>query len=324
MNKKFIAVIIGCCFVFTIFLTQKETEPVIDFYDVTFLRNSPAVEKVLKAKGFFEVDLTTKDNLTINTIMLDQSKQKNIETTIISCPGFVPGRKEGMTTLYAMLEDQPYNFIFIDSRGHGKSNGELLTLNGIKNYGKDQYLDALATIEFIASYNKEHNINSDIIIHGLCAGAFHTIKAVAHLKTSNPEAYDCIKGIIFDSGWPAIADIAETVVAAESAKRCKAYNISFLEPLATKAIITFYRLFFKEEHAKQSSITNAINQIDQPILFIHAQEDVFVPVHHVYPLIKTAKNPHCWFVKDSSHVANHLKHKEEYAQKIKSFIQSTI
>jgi pimeloyl-ACP methyl ester carboxylesterase len=324
MKKKIILTVISCCLFSSIFLTEKQTEPEVDFYDVTFLRNSPAVQKVLEGKGFFEVDFPTADNLMINATMVDRSQQRDITATIISCPGFVPGNKEGMTTLYAMLEEQPYNFIFIDSRGHGKSDGELLTLNGIKQYGKHQYLDVVATAQFIARYNQEHNINPDIILHGLCAGAFHTIKAVAYLKKHDLQTYNCIKGIIFDSGWPAIVDIAETVVSAEAASRCKDYKVPFLESYAQYLIVQFYRLFFKDEHSTQESITNAINELDQPILFIHAENDLFTPIHHVYPLIATAKKPVTWFVKDSSHVANHLKHKEKYTQQMQQFIQASL
>jgi len=87
-----------------------------------------------------------------------------------------------MSTLYAMLKKHPYNFLFLDTRGHGKSQGELLTYSAIKHYGELDFLDIVATTQFIAHYNKEHNIAPHIIIHGLCSGAFHTIKAIAYLK----------------------------------------------------------------------------------------------------------------------------------------------
>ncbi len=323
--KKNIIISIACCITLPLlFTTQQSPNPEINFYDVTFLRNSPAVEKVLKEKGFFEVDFMTEDQMTINAIMLDQHQKHQVTTTLISCPGFVPGRKEGMTTLYAMLQDQPYNFIFIDSRGHGKSDGQLLTFQGIKEYGKHQFLDVVATIQFIAHYNKEHNIPSDIVIHGLCAGAFHTIKAVAYLKAHDPESYACIKGIIFDSGWPAIVDIAESVVSAEATKRCSDYCIPFLAPLARYAIVQIYRFFFKDEHSLQESILQAINEIDQPILFIHAEQDNFVPIHHIYPLMRQAKSPALWSVQDSGHVSNHLQHKDQYTEQLQKFIQSTL
>ncbi len=325
MNKKIIFIFTGCfCIVSTLFLTQKQADPAIDFYDVHFLRNSPAVEKVLKAQGFFEVDLRTKDNMTINTIMLDQSKNHNVTTTVISCPGFVPGRKEGMTTLYAMLKDRPYNFMFIDSRGHGKSDGQLLTLQGIAEYGQTQFLDIVAAVEYIASYNNQHDINQNIIIHGLCAGAFHTVKAMVYLKNHNFAAYQCVKGIVIDSGWPSIIDIADTLIDAEAMERCKTYGMPFLQPYLAYMMHTAYNTFFKHEHSLQQPLTEIINNIDQPILFIHAQDDLFVPTHIVQPLIAHTKNATTWFVENSSHVASHLQHKEQYTQQIQQFIQSTL
>ncbi len=289
MNKKILTFsLMSSCILFATALISSNTELSIDFYDVNFLRNSPVVEKILKERGFFEVDFKTHDNLMINAIMLDQSASQEITATIISCPGFVPGNKEGMSTLYAMLEDQPYNFIFIDSRGHGKSEGELLTFKGIKHYGEKQYLDMIATIQFIAQYNKKHNISQNIIIHGLCAGAFHTAKAVADLE------------------------------------RCKSYGVPYLQPYLAYIMHGVYNTFFKASHTTQVRLHKAIKEIDQPIFFIHAEQDDYVPIHNVYPLIKVAKYPSSWFVKDSSHVNNHLQHKEKYTDQMQQFIQSVL
>ena len=325
MKKEFFLIVMSCCIFSTVYLTQQQVaEPNADFYDTTFLRNSPAVEKVLKNRGFFEINFKTHDNLTINAIMLDQSSKVDVAATIISCPGFVPGNKEGMTTLYAMFEDQPYNFIFVDSRGHGKSEGELLTFKGIKHYGESDYLDMVAAIKFAARYNKDHNIAQNIIIHGLCAGAFHTVKAVADLKKSDPETYGCIKGIIVDSGWPSIVDITDTLLTAESVERCKTYKVPFLQPYLAYFMCGVYNTFFRHSHKSQIPLNEVIATIDQPILFIHAENDLFVPINNVYPLIEKSKQPTTWFVKESSHVNNHLKHKEEYAYQMQQFIQSVL
>ncbi len=326
MYKKIMIAFLPCFFIFMITIYHHKEKPVvIDFFNTTFLRNSPAVEKVLKSIGFFEVDVVTHDNFTINAIMLDQSLyDKKIQATIISCPGFVPGRKEGMTTLYAMLKEQPYNFIFIDSRGHGKSDGELLTFQGIKNYGIDQFFDIVAIAEFIYDYNTHHNIKQNIILHGLCSGAFHTIKAVNYLQENNPKVYNAIQGIIFDSGWPAIAEIAETVITAEAKSRCKNYHVPFLESYAAYIMRLVYTTCFKHHHQKQTPLTKIIGRIKQPIFFIHAQDDTFVPSETIQPLIQQAQKPCTWFVQDSSHVNNHLKHKDTYQEKIDTFIQASL
>lgn len=324
MQKKIVFFTIIICLGLSMFFTQKnaEQEIIVDFYDIKFLQNSPAVEKVIKNKGFFEADFKTDDNLTINTIMLDQSSTHKVKATIISCPGFVPGNKEGMTTLYAMLAKNPYNFMFIDSRGHGKSEGQLLTFQGIKNYGQSEYLDVIAAIKHINTYNRKHNIAPDIIIHGLCSGAYHTIKAVTGLKKSDPEIYMNIKGIVLDSAWPSIPSIIDTIITAESTARCKSYYISFLQPYLAYTMQKIYNTYFKAAHSKQTTITEIINEIDQPILFIHAENDEFVPAHHVYPLIKNTKKPISWFVQNSSHVNSHLDYKDEYKNLLENFIQS--
>lgn len=327
MNKKIIILfIIVCSVASAIFFAHKSynSQIIVDFYDINFLRNSKAVEKVLKNLGFFEADLKTDDNLMINTIILDQSKIHQVAATIISCPGFVPGNKEGMTTLHAMFADQPYNFMFIDSRGHGKSDGQLLTYQGIKNYGQSEYLDIIAAIKYIAQYNKEHNICPNIIIHGLCSGAYHSIKAVIEIKKSDPEIYHQIKGIILDSAWSCIPDIIGTIIAAESAERCKRYHISFLQPCVAYVLQTLYDNCFQPTHCQQIPIVKIISEVDQPILFIHAQDDLFVPINHVHPLIAQTKQPTSWFVENSSHVNNHIDYKDEYREHMQKFIKSVL
>jgi len=325
VNKKiiFAAASLALCIMYI--KSKKPIKPITtNFYDIDFLRNSAAVEKVLKNEGFFEVDLTTGDNININTIMLDQSTDKTVTATILSCPGFFPGRKEGMSTLYTMLKEHPYNFMFIDCRGHGKSTGEFLTLNGIKHYGESEFLDIVAAIEFISNYNKEHNIPNNIIIHGLCSGAFHSVKAITNIKKTNQETYKSIKGMILDSAWPAISDIAESSLRAEAITRCKHYKIPALQSIAEFLLIQTYRLLFKNTHSAQEPLTNIINEIDQPILFIHAQDDIFVPIDHIKPLINISQKPELWRVTESGHVHNHLKQKDSYKKRIEEFISKTL
>lgn len=324
MKKKYIVLLVISGLSIAYYAMKKTSEPTPDFFNTTFLRNSAAVEKVLHQLGFFEVEITTNDNLKVSATILDQSPTKQIQTTIISCPGFVPGSKEGMTTIYAMLKDHPYNFLFLDLRGHGKSQGELLTYSGIKHYGEFEFLDIVAAIEYVVQYNQEHHIKQHIVIHGLCSGAFHAIKAMNYLKIHNLDAYNSVKGIVFDSGWPSVSDIVETTLISESHKRCSELNLSFFSSFLSYCMVNFYTFFFKEHHDKQESISAAIGVIGQPILFIHGQDDTYIPIHHVHPLIEKSKKPTSWFIKESTHAAHHLKHQQAYKEQLEEFIQSVI
>ena len=324
MKKRYVVLIMLSCLYIGYSFIKKKPEPAVDFFDTDFLRNCDAVEKVLKQEGFFEVELTTKDNLKLCAIMLDQNNTQPTQATIISCPGFVPGRKEGMSTLYAMLKENPFNFLFLDLRGHGKSEGELLTYSGIKHYGESDYLDIVAAVQFVANYNTEHNIPQNIIIHGLCSGAFHAIKAMNYLQQHDEYTYGCVKGIVFDSGWSNVPDVVESTLTSESHKRCSEWNLSCLAYPLSYSIVGIYNFFFKEHHCTQESIIQAISQVDQPILFIHAENDTYIPIHHVYPLIATAKKPSSWFIKESTHAAHHLKHQDAYKVQIEDFIKSVV
>ena len=324
MNKKIFFLIAISCLCIVGYTRNKPVTPAIDFYDLNFLRNPDFVNKILHERGFFEVNVITNDQLTINTIMLDQSRTKKIQATIVSCPGFIPGRKEGMTSLYAMLADRPYNFIFIDARGKGKSDGQLLTVEGIKHYGESEYLDIVATLQFVRKYNEDHAISSKIIVHGLCAGAYHAVKAINYLKEHDSATYHAVQGIVIDSGWPAIVDIAHTVIDAETKKNCSAYSIQFLHPYLAAFMIKIYTTLFQDQHSKQQPITEMIEQIEQPILFIHAQDDTFVPIDNMYPLIAKARQAYYWIVENSSHAISHLQHKEKYTEQFDTFIQNCV
>jgi hypothetical protein len=305
-----------------------------NYFDTKFLSDTQAVETALEHDGFKETEITTEDHLKISTLLLEQTT--NPEATILSVPGFVPGRRTGMATLYGMLKKKgSYNYMFIDTRGHGKSEGSPLSHNiiksfeGIKKYGESEYLDVAACIEKLAENNKQKGTTSPIIIHGICAGAHNSIKALIHLQETNSEAYAAVGGIIFDSGWSRIPDIAETVINAETHRMCKKIPIiCHLEKIFALILIATYRTYFKESHEKQVSITNMMKKINIPTLFIHAKNDRHVPIKNTQAMIEQYTKPADWTfplrwdVEDGGHALNHLKQKDLYEDHLFNFIKN--
>lgn len=292
-------------------------------YNTNFLRNTPAANTLLKKAGFKDIYFQTEDNLWINALMLDQSTSQQIKGTIIACPGFFPGRKEGMGTLYAMLQDQPYNMVLLDFRGHGESDGELLTPKAIINYGKHEFYDISAAINYIYTYNKENAIHHPIIVHGLCAGAFHAIKAINHLKSHNSEVYQVVQGVICDSSWNTLAPVAQATLTAEIDKRCPAYY--GIKNLLQNIIGGIYQLGVKPYYAKIDSIENLMENLDQKFLFIHAENDSYTNYQYAHNLIEKTpqSNKQLWMIYDeSSHAVNHLKHKDKYKKIVEQFLDS--
>ena len=75
-----------------------------------------------------------------------------------------------------MLSD--CNILFIDARGHGKSEGSVL--KNMWGYGKHEYKDIIAAIKFA---HKKNDV--PIILYGVCAGAFNSMHALLKLQKKN-------------------------------------------------------------------------------------------------------------------------------------------
>ncbi|OGB86414.1 hypothetical protein A3J41_02135 [candidate division TM6 bacterium RIFCSPHIGHO2_12_FULL_38_8] len=301
----------------------KSTQPSFESNNLLnplFMQNSAEVQEVLKQQGFKKIFFTTADQLTLCGLLRDTSQIQPIKATIIFCAGFYPGTKEGMASFYTLLADQPYNFLLFDARGHQESQGSLFAYQSLKNYGSCEYEDVIAAVKFLNAYNQKHNIAPSIIIHGICSGAFHCIKALDFLKHHDCTVCQNIKGIIFDSGWLQVTDIVEPTLCAEISKRFTNGWFSWLiEPLCYVAL-RLYRLTLKDHHKKIDSIVESIKTVPCPILFVHCINDPYVPITPVQTLVDHEHCPYAWWIDHDSHANFHMNKPEEYTKKITDFL----
>jgi len=93
------------------------------------------------------------------------------------CAGWLPGKKEGMATFYALLPEN-CNILLFDARGRGASEGSLLY--NIWKYGTSEYKDIIGAIFWI-----NHNNKLPIIIGGTCSGVFNAAHAIIKLTQKN-------------------------------------------------------------------------------------------------------------------------------------------
>lgn len=320
MNFKFykLQAILFLTFLTSTIIVIRPHEPLLDS---NVLQDLNKMQGILQKHGFKKVFFTTADNLRLYGLFLDQSASKNINGTIIYCAGFYPGTKEGMSSFYTLLKDQPYNFLIFDARGHQKSQGSLFSYQSLKNYGTCEFQDIVASIQFLNSYNQEHQISPTIIIHGICSGAFHTIKALQYLNKTNINQTNTIKGIIFDSGWLRVSDIVEPTICAEITKRLKNSWFSWLIRPLCYFSLQLYRLTLKHHHFKIPDITNDIAQISCPILFVHSINDPYVPIKPIQTLVQNCCYPNSWWIHHNSHANFHMKEPEAYKRKIMDFLE---
>lgn len=282
------------------------------------------VQKLLAEQGFQKIYFTTQDNLKLCGLFLDQSAKQNVKGTIIFCAGFYPGVKEGMASFYALINQEPYNFLLFDARGHQESEGSLFSYANIKQYSMSEYQDIVAAIKFLDNYNTEHSVSPCIVIHGICAGAFHAVKALEYLNNNQCPECKNIKGIIFDSGWFHITDVVEPTIQAELNKRLLNSYFSFLIKPILWITTQFYTLFLKESHKKIPGISESIKNASCPLFFVHCTDDPYVPIQPIKKLTTDSNRPYTWWITHNRHVDYHITNPDKYREQLMIFLNATL
>lgn len=291
------------------------------FLDRTILNDSAVTQELLTECGFKKICFSTQDNLKLCGLFLDKSCTQKVTRTILYCAGFYPGKKEGMSSFYALVADEPYNILMFDARGHHESEGSLWSYQSLKNYGLYEYRDIVAAIRFIDQYNKEHGINSDIIIHGICSGAFHAIKAVEYMTNQACPECSSIKGIIFDSGWLKISDVIESTIQAEVNNKLKSTYVSWLAQPLTWITQNLYKITLQKHHNQQPNIQETITKISIPIWFVHCTDDPYIPIDPVIRCVCKCNTQEYWWIEHDSHANYHLENHTAYQEQLLRFLR---
>ncbi len=292
------------------------------FLDAKKLYNIQQTQEELFKLGFKKIFFTTQDNIKLCGLFLDKSKKEKIKGTILYCAGFYPGLKEGMCSFYSLLINQPYNILIFDARGHNESDGSFLSYEGIKKYGQKEYLDIVAALQYIYNYNQENNITQNIIIHGICSGAFHSIKALNYLIENNSAQADNIKGIIFDSGWFHLSDIVKSSIYSDVSKHLKNSYFSWATTFLSYMLYQIYNLLFSKEHSAQEGIHESIQKIKCPIFFVHCTNDPYVPIKPVQDYTQKCNCKYFWWIPHNSHANYHMHNYQHYQDKLLDFLNS--
>lgn len=299
-----------------------ETNNSLDcFLNPAQLKNSQATQQELLRRNFKKVYFHTADDIKLCGLLLDKSDVQPISGTIIYCAGFYPGTKEGMSSFYTLVANEPYNVLLFDARGHNESEGSFLSYQQLKQYTFVEYIDIITAIHFVDQYNQALGISRNIIVHGICSGAFNSTYALQKMTEKNDPVLPHVKGIIFDSGWLQVQDIVESTVAAELKKRLRCSYFAWAIAPLTNIICNIYGLIMKPDHAKMPNITTFLQTTTLPIWFVHCTNDPYVPCTPIQECTQRAEKTNTWWIDFNTHANYHMKHHSEYQDKLFQFLQ---
>lgn len=193
------------------------------------------------------VDTVSFDGLRLFARYYDNKSDK----TVIFFHGYRSSPVRDFSCAVKMYLDRGFNVLLCDQRSHGRSEGKIIS------FGVKESHDVLTWIEVAAErFGAER-----VILSGMSMGASTVLLACEH---GLPET---VKGIIADCGFTKPADIINRV-----AKKNFKINAKPFLPL-----LNIYCKIFGKFSIFKADTVKAIKNCNIPILFIHGNDDNFVP-----------------------------------------------
>lgn len=192
-----------------------------------------------------------------------------------------------------------YNILVPDLRRHGKSEGDYIGM------GWDDRLDIISWINYILNEDP----NAEIILHGVSMGA------ATVLMTSGEEIPSNVKAIVADCGYTSVWDEF-------------AYQLDDLFSLPEFPILNVSSIVAKIRAGYFLGEASSIDQVKKsktPILYIHGDQDDFVPYYMMEELYNaTSSEKEMLTIKGAEHAKASEVDPETYWTSVNNFINKYI
>ena len=231
------------------------------------------IQWLLTESNYTDETLTSFDNLNLHAYKVLNQNDSN--KWVITVHGYT---SEGinMSSYAKNYYDIGYNVLIPDLRSHGLSEGDYIGM------GWDDRLDIIDWINTILEYNP----NAEIVLHGVSMGAA-TVSMV-----SGEDLPSNVKAIVADCGYTSVWDEF-------------AYQLDDLFSLPEFPILNVSSLVAKVRAGYFLGEASTLKQVAKsktPILFIHGDEDDFVPYYMMEELYNaTSSEKEMLTIKNAGH-----------------------
>ena len=239
-----------------------------------------------------KVEITANDGITLKGT--EYIKDEQINDWVIVLHGY-RSNPESVISIGRHFSENGYNVLIPYMRATGESEGEYIGMGWLD---KD---DLKCWIDLIIKQNN----NSNIILHGSSMGAATVLMASGDELSSN------VKAIIEDSGYTSVWDI----FASEAKAR---FNLPAFPVLNMFEIVANFRAKYD---IKEASALEQVKKATVPILFIHGDNDDFVPEYMCEKLYEAANcKKDKLIIHSAGHTESRYKEPETYYNKIFDFL----
>ncbi len=194
-----------------------------------------------------------------------------------------------------------YNVLLPTLRYHGASGGEAIQMG---------WGDRLDVKEWIHCLPQLFGAEQRVVVHGISMGAATTMMLAGEADV--PTAVRCY---VEDCGYTSVWE-----------QFCKELREDYhLPPFPILYVANCYCRLRYGWDFREASALDAVARAEAPMLFIHGEEDHYVPTAMVYPLYEHKSGvKELWVAPGSGHAWAFADHAEEYVERVCDFVSRYI
>lgn len=222
--------------------------------------------------------------------------KKNSKKTMICFHGFRSKAKIDFGASSKFYHNQGFNLLFVDQRSCGNSEGRYIAMGTLERY------DCLEWVDYIM---KRSNGETDIYLAGVSMGATSIILAAGLGLPKN------VKGIIADCGFTSPYEIFK-------------HTLKYYFKLPEFPVLNISALIFRIKLGywiKKINTVEVLKNIEIPILFIHGNEDRFVPIDMTLKNYEACNSNKEIFISEGAwHGLSYITNPKLYEKAVKEFL----
>lgn len=248
----------------------------------------------VREQNFEQWEMVSDDDLALQGYFLEAKEPTN--KVVVTAHGYL-GRASDMGLFGEYYyEELGYHFFTADLRGHGESEGDYI------GFGWHDRLDYIAWINTIID---KFGPDTEIVLHGLSMGAATVLMA------SGEELPENVKAIVADSPYTDVYNLF-----AYQMKRM--FHLPAIPILPSTSLVTKMKADYS---LKEASALDQVEKATIPILYIHGNEDTFVPTNMAIELYEnTNSEVDILTIDGAGHGEGFVIEQELYVKKLNDFL----
>lgn len=251
----------------------------------------------LDHQTFIDMEITSYDGLKLEGQFLPYPDSNKL---VICVHGFHSYHYREFAYYIRFYHELGYNILLPDNRAHGQSEGHYI------GFG---WLDRLDILEWIKKMEEYfHNEPMSIVLHGISMGG------ATVLMVSGEELSDNVKAIVADCSYTSAYDEFKYYL---KNKGCPPFLLLPSATLLSKKTVGY--------NFKQASAVNQVKKSKTPTLFIHGNQDHFVPTYMALELYNACQaEKKLLIVNDAAHGESYYKEKKLVQSNITHFLEKYV